>query len=98
MKYLPKLRDVPFVTLLVGPDKAAYHVHRDMLCTASPVFNAAFEGNFIESSNHSMDLPDDDIDFIERTVRYNGCTRGNLNIRLPCLMRPLANISGNWPD
>lgn len=58
------------VTLYVGPDRNAFHVHLDLLCAASPVFKAAFSGNFKESTERSMDLPEDDHEAVNRLVQW----------------------------
>ncbi len=58
------------VTLYVGPDRNAFHVHLRLLCAASPVFKAAFSGNFKESTERSMDLPEDDHEAINRLVQW----------------------------
>ena len=52
--------EVPTVTLFVGEDKRPFHVHRSLLCEASSFFKAAFEGNFRETSEQKMDLPEED--------------------------------------
>ncbi len=64
-----KFRGVPFVTLYVGLERIPHHIHENLLFEASPVFEAAFSGKFRESSDRSMDLPDDDVDAAERMVR-----------------------------
>lgn len=58
------------MTLFVGIDRIPYHVHQSILCDASKVFKAAFSGKFKESSNRSMSLPDDEIDAVERMIRW----------------------------
>jgi len=58
------------VTLYVGPDRNAFHVHLDLLCAASPVFKAAFSGNFKESTVRPMDLPEDDHEAVNRLVQW----------------------------
>ncbi len=58
------------VTLYVGPDRNAFHVHLDLLCAASPVFKAAFSGEFKESTERSMDLPEDDHKAVNRLVQW----------------------------
>ncbi|CAF9942840.1 MAG: hypothetical protein ALECFALPRED_010144 [Alectoria fallacina] len=55
-----KFGNVSTVTLLVGKNKTPFHVHMDRLCEASSVFEAAFLGNFKESSEKTMQLPEDD--------------------------------------
>ena len=52
------------MTLVVGAAKNKFYIHRDLLCEASPFFNAAFrgDGNFQESQTQSMDLEEDDVE------------------------------------
>lgn len=66
------------VTLLVGENKAAFHVHLDVLCDASPFFKAAFLGSFRESSEKTMQLPEDDEDTFELFVGWLYCQRYEL--------------------
>ncbi|KAL2041580.1 hypothetical protein N7G274_005962 [Stereocaulon virgatum] len=65
-----KLRDVPVLTLRVGPGHTAYHVHQDLLFDMSKTFKTAFSGKFQESSDRSMDLPDDDVESFEQMARW----------------------------
>ena len=58
------------VTLYVGNDREVFHIHRNLLCNASPVFKAAFAGKFKESSDLSMDLPDEDVGSLNRLVQW----------------------------
>ena len=52
------------MALVVGAARNMFYIHRDLLCEASPVFNAAFRGagNFQESQTQSMDLDEDDVE------------------------------------
>lgn len=62
---------MPFVTLYVGTERAAYYVHRHLLCNASTVFKAAFTiQRFRESFKNSIELPDDDIDTVDRFMQW----------------------------
>ena len=58
------------VTLYVGKDREVFCIHRNLLCNASPVFRAALIGNFRESSEHSMDLPEEDVGSVNRLVQW----------------------------
>ena len=58
------------LTLHVGPDKALFHVHQDLLFDASPVFKAAFCGSFQEAFERSMPLADDDKDSVRRMISW----------------------------
>ena len=68
----------PIVTLNVGTPPTPFHIHRSLLCNASPVFNAAFhgKGNFQETETQTMDLIDDDaaaFDVISRWLYTGTC-------------------------
>lgn len=65
-----KFVDVPTVTLIVGENKKPFQVHLDLLCEASPIFKAAFSGNFKESSEKTMQLPADDESIFELFVDW----------------------------
>ena len=58
------------VTLYVSNDREVFYIHRSLLCKASPVFKAAFAGKFRESSDFSMDLPDEDVGSLNRLVQW----------------------------
>jgi len=65
-----RFRSVPIVTLYVGAEKTAYHVHEKLLFDVSPVFKAGFSGAFAESSTRSMNLSDDDVDAVGRMLQW----------------------------
>lgn len=46
-----------------------FYVHLDVICNESSVFKAAFFGGFTEASNQSMNLPDHDIESVERMIQ-----------------------------
>lgn len=52
--------ETPMVTLFVGTSQKPFYVHVDLLCDASSFFKAAFTGGFKESSDKTMQLPEDD--------------------------------------
>lgn len=58
------------VTILVGKDKTPFQVHHDQLCEASAFFKAAFEGQFRESSEKTMDLPEEDEHLFDLFVQW----------------------------
>ena len=62
----------PVVSLVVGDDKTCFTVHRDLLCEASSFFKAAFmgAGEFKETSEQSMSLPEDNADTFELLVKW----------------------------
>lgn len=65
-----RFRDIPTVTLRVGKENVFFQVHLPVLCDASPAFNAAFRGEFLEASSRSIDLPEDDPEAFERLVQW----------------------------
>ncbi|KAL9598931.1 MAG: hypothetical protein Q9219_004197 [cf. Caloplaca sp. 3 TL-2023] len=59
----------PTVTILVGPDKICFHVHKNLLCHASKFFEAAFNGNFKENLGE-LQLPEDDVPAFEYFMQW----------------------------
>lgn len=57
-------------TLLVGANKVPFHVHLDILCEASSVFEAAFCGEYKEASKYTMTLPEDSPDAFEGLTQW----------------------------
>lgn len=58
------------VTLAVGGDTTQFDVHQHQLCEASTFFKAAFNSPFKESSERSINLPDDDEDTVDLFVQW----------------------------
>ena len=61
-KYSPRglrLLDSP-VTLLVGPEKTVFTMHKGLLCAVSSYFKAALEGDFKEAQEQTIELSEDD--------------------------------------
>ena len=52
--------ETPTITLFVGTSQKAFYVHVDLLCDASSFFKAALTGDFKESSDKTMQFPEDD--------------------------------------
>jgi len=50
----------PMVYALVGPEKAKFAFHKDLVCAASPYFKAAFGGHFGESISGETTLESTD--------------------------------------
>jgi hypothetical protein len=46
------------VTLIVGKEKKAYILHKNLLCLYSDYFRAAFNGQFKEATERKLELPD----------------------------------------
>lgn len=51
----------PDVVLYVGQPATAFHVEMEAICEVSPVLNAAFTGDFRESHEKKMNLPEENI-------------------------------------
>lgn len=47
------------ITLLVGPSKEIFTVHKHLICDKSPFFDAACNGGFLESAENMVHLPED---------------------------------------
>lgn len=58
------------MAILVGSEKARFEVHQDRLCEESTFFKAAFTSNYKESSEKSIQLPEDDVDTVEMFVQW----------------------------
>jgi BTB/POZ domain len=53
------------VNLYVGPKKAHFHVHEEILCSKIPYFAKMFRGVFAKASTKSTDFPEDDLDLFD---------------------------------
>ncbi|KAI4738499.1 hypothetical protein E4T50_11054 [Aureobasidium sp. EXF-12298] len=54
------------VTLIVGKEKKAYNLHKDLLCFYSDYFRAAFNGSFKEAAERKLELPDVEISLFDK--------------------------------
>lgn len=45
-------------------------VHENVICEASPVLKAAFQGNFAEAGNKTMTIKDLDVDMVDQFVKW----------------------------
>lgn len=52
-------RGTDTVTVLVGPDKYKFIVHKNLICASSTFFGCAFEGNFAEGATQQIELPEE---------------------------------------
>jgi hypothetical protein len=57
-------------TIYVGPDRQEFKVSKDLLCYVSPFFKAAFEGEFKEGKEQTMELLEDDVEAFSHVVSY----------------------------
>jgi BTB/POZ domain len=58
------------VVVQVGSSPESFHVHKSFLCNASPFFRAALEGQFKESAEGVLKLPEDSPDTFERFLSW----------------------------
>jgi hypothetical protein len=58
------------VTIHVGEDRHEFKLSKDLLCHVSPFFKAAFEGEFKEGKEQTMELLDDNVQAFEHIVSY----------------------------
>jgi hypothetical protein len=63
--------DQPLVSFVVGKDNPrTFTVHKDFATFRSPVFDAAFNGHFLESNTKTMNLDDVDPDVFAMLVQW----------------------------
>lgn len=62
-------------TILVGPEQKCFRAHAAFLAQ-SPIFEISCYGNFKESQEQRIELPDDDPDVAEAIIQY--CYSGNI--------------------
>lgn len=67
---LNRFRDINTVKLIVGASKNVFNVHEDILFNSSPVFKAAFDSDFKEGTERTMELPDEDVDLFDHFVSW----------------------------
>ena len=61
---------MPTVTLIIGGAKIPSQVQVDLLCEASPVFKVAFNRNFLEIYDRSMNLPEEAPEVFEQLSNW----------------------------
>ena len=69
------------VTLLVGPDKGKFLIHKDILCEASRYFDAAFSSGFKEATEQTLALEQENPRIVESFI--NWIYTGRLNYVVP---------------
>ena len=71
-----RLTSSPLVKILVGPEEKEYELPRDLLSFYSPFFKACFTGEFKESKEQILRLPEDKTHVFEHFIEYlrNGST------------------------
>jgi len=50
------------VDIVVGPNQKLFRVHKDLLCSKEPYFQAMFNGGFLETTDQAAKLLEDDPD------------------------------------
>ena len=93
---------MPTVTLKVGKPRKLFHIHRNLLCEASPVFKAAFSesGRFSESESQTMDMDEDDATAFEVIAKWlytNKCELSEQEINDTGYTARLATFEGWSP-
>lgn len=53
------------VQVKAGPNKTLFTLHKKILCDVAPYFKAAFEGGFVEATDQTLELPDEDSTMFE---------------------------------
>jgi BTB/POZ domain len=63
----------PVVTIKVGPQEIPFIIHKSIICSASPFFRRALEGQFKEGEESVVSLPEEDEETFESfmNVVYN---------------------------
>jgi hypothetical protein len=61
MKMAPSLnfKSSKIVTILVGPSKASYTFHKDLLCAHSPFFEKCLSSSLLDGRKDRIELPED---------------------------------------
>lgn len=49
------------ISVVVGPEKKIYRVHKGLLCECSKFFKAAFNGSFSEAARGVIEIPEEDV-------------------------------------
>ncbi len=58
------------ISVLVGPDKKAYTLHKDLLCAHSPFFQKCLESSFLEKKQDQVELPEDSPEVFEHFINW----------------------------
>jgi hypothetical protein len=58
------------VNVYVGPKRAKWYLHEDLLCKTSQFFRSTLKGSFKEASDAHIELPEDDADSFDVFVRW----------------------------
>ena len=58
------------ITILVGPSKASYTLHKDLLCAHSPFFERCLGTCFLERQKDQVELPEDSPEVFEHFINW----------------------------
>ena len=58
------------ITILVGPSKASYTLHKDLLCAHSPFFERCLSSGFLERQKDQVELPEDSPEVFEHLIDW----------------------------
>ena len=58
------------ITILVGPSKTSYTLHKDLLCANSPFFEKCLKSSFLEKQKDQVELPEDSPEVFEHFVNW----------------------------
>ena len=58
------------ITILVGPSKASYTFHKDLLCAHSPFFEKCLSSSFVEGRKERVELPEDSPEVFENFIDW----------------------------
>ncbi|KAI9733917.1 MAG: hypothetical protein M1834_002572 [Cirrosporium novae-zelandiae] len=75
----------PVVTLIGRNEQKKFNIHRSLLCSHSKFFKEAFSGNFKESAENTIRLPENPI-LIESLVRWMYTTLGTQDLSWEILL------------
>ncbi|KAH8597133.1 hypothetical protein B0O99DRAFT_592884 [Bisporella sp. PMI_857] len=75
------------VNIIVGEEKKKFVLHKNLICTSSPVFERMFNGSFKEGKAQTAKLPDDDVEsfalfqgwLYNETIEHSNITEGDGN-------------------
>ena len=58
------------VRIYVGPEEKVFDLHKELLCSKSKFFRAAFEGSFREAGEEAMKLPEQNVETFQYFVHW----------------------------
>ncbi|KAL1622851.1 hypothetical protein SLS54_004871 [Diplodia seriata] len=58
------------IEVVVGKNQQKYDIHKDILCSCSPFFRKACNGNWKEAREHRVELPEDTPEYFDVYVQW----------------------------